>query len=149
MSKELIEQAKDKFGVIIEEQLKRIEEMKKEVDFIDFSTVNPVTIGVCWGDGIGEIISKHAQYVLTHVLKDEVKNKKIIFKDISGLTIENRAKHKQAIPDDVLEEIKGSNIYDSDLYFQLPDDFDDIQSLMFHYDIREGSLQYRGVFILK
>ncbi|HHU63965.1 MAG TPA: isocitrate/isopropylmalate dehydrogenase family protein, partial [Clostridiales bacterium] len=32
------------------------------------------------------------------------------FKVIEGLTIENRAKHKKAIPDDVLEEIKGCHV---------------------------------------
>ncbi|MBI4845814.1 MAG: isocitrate/isopropylmalate dehydrogenase family protein [Candidatus Omnitrophica bacterium] len=110
MSKELIEKAKEKFGIIIEEQLKRVEEMKKPVETPDYAALPEIIIGICWGDGIGKIISKHAQTVLEHVLKDEVAKGKIKFKDIQGLTIENRAKHKKAIPDDVLAEIKSCHV---------------------------------------
>ena len=110
MSKELIESAKNKFGIIIEEQLKRVEEMKTSVEETDFSSISPIIIGICFGDGIGEIISKHAETVLKHILKNEVNNKKVTFKDIAGLTIENRAAQKKAIPDDVLEEIKSCHV---------------------------------------
>ena len=47
---------------------------------------------------------------------------------------------------DILKEIKGSDVYDSDLYFQLPKDIDDNQSFILCYDIWEGSLNYHGVF---
>ncbi len=107
---ELIEKAKERFGVIVEEQLRRIEQMKKDIEAIDYSTLSPIIIGICWGDGIGEIISKHAQKVLEHMLKDEVSSGKIVFKQITGLTIENRVKHMKAIPDDVLEEIKSCHV---------------------------------------
>lgn len=110
MSKELVDQAKEKFGAIVEEQLKRIEGMKEASEKTDFSKINPIIIGVCFGDGIGEIISKHAQHVLEHALKDEVAKGKVQFKDIAGLTIENRAKQKKAIPDDVLEELKACHV---------------------------------------
>ncbi|MEA3493502.1 MAG: isocitrate/isopropylmalate family dehydrogenase [Candidatus Margulisiibacteriota bacterium] len=110
MSKEIIKKAQEKFGEIIEEQLKRIEVMKKGEKETDFSRLKPIIIGLCWGDGIGPTISKHAQAILEHVLKDEVKSGKIKFKDIAGLTIENRAKHKKAIPDDVLEELKSCHV---------------------------------------
>lgn len=110
MSKELINIAKEKFGKIMEEQLERVEVMKKGEKETDFSKIKPIIIGLCWGDGIGPTISKHAQTVLGHVLKDEVKSSKVKFKDIAGLTIENRAKHKKAIPDDVLAEIKSCHV---------------------------------------
>ncbi|MFC1568232.1 isocitrate/isopropylmalate family dehydrogenase [Candidatus Margulisiibacteriota bacterium] len=110
MSKKIVEEAKNKFGVIVEEQLKRVEEMKKGQPETDFSKLKPVVIGLCWGDGIGPVISKHAQTVLEHMLKDEVKNGKVKFKDIPGLTIENRAEHKKAIPDDVLAELKACHV---------------------------------------
>lgn len=110
MSKKLINRAKEHFGVIVEEQLKRIETMKTGVEKWDFSTLSPIIIGVCWGDGIGEVISEHAQGVLVHVLENEVKNGKIQFRDIKGLTIENRAAKKKAIPDDVLKEIKACHV---------------------------------------
>jgi len=106
----MIEQAKDKFGLLIEEQLNRVERMKEEQPFMDYASLKPLTIGLCWGDGIGEVISRHAQTVLTHILQNEVKSEEIIFKEIKGLTIENRAAHKKAIPDDVLEEIKTCHV---------------------------------------
>ncbi len=110
MSKELIEAAQQKFGAVLEEQLKRVEAMKKGVERVDYASLRPITIGVCPGDGIGEIISKHAQHVLEYVLKDETAKGKITFKDIAGLTIENRVKHNQAIPDDVLSAIKSCHV---------------------------------------
>ncbi|MCK4883218.1 MAG: isocitrate/isopropylmalate dehydrogenase family protein, partial [Candidatus Omnitrophica bacterium] len=110
MSENSVEQAKEKFEIIIKEQLERIEAMKQGNEAVDYTKINPIIVGVCFGDGIGEIISKHARHVLDHVLKDEVETGKIQFKDIAGLTIENRAKHKKAIPDDVLEEIKACHV---------------------------------------
>lgn len=110
MSQQLVEQAKNKFGKILEEQLARVEKLKRADDWTDFSKLKQIIIGSCWGDGIGEVISKHAQHVLMHVLKTETKNKKIFIKDIKGLTIENRAKQNKAIPDDVLEELKSCHV---------------------------------------
>jgi len=110
MSREFIEQAKEKFGIILEEQLERVEQMKKKEESTDFSKLKPIIIGSCWGDGIGEVISKHAQYVLTHVLKAQIRSGNAQIRDIQGLTIENRAKHLKAIPDDVLDEIKSCHV---------------------------------------
>lgn len=110
MSDQNIQEAKDKFEVIVSEQLARIEEMKKEEGFIDFSSLSPIIIGSCWGDGIGEVISKNAQKVLEYLLKDEIASGKIQIKDIEGLTIENRAAKKTAIPEDVLEELKSCHV---------------------------------------
>jgi len=110
MSQEMIDSAKEKFAKILEEQLERVEEMKNPCDEIKFSSLDPIIIGSCWGDGIGEIISKHAQNVLTHVLKEQVNKGKVEIRDIKGLTIENRAKQNKAIPDDVLEELKSCHV---------------------------------------
>ncbi|MDD5070488.1 MAG: isocitrate/isopropylmalate family dehydrogenase [Candidatus Omnitrophica bacterium] len=110
MNKELIDQAKEKFALILQEQLARVDAMKKIQVSTDYSLLNPIIIGICFGDGIGEVISKHAETVLRHVLKDQVQSGKIAFRDIAGLTIENRVKHNKAIPDDVLEELKGCHV---------------------------------------
>ena len=110
MSEEIINTAKDKFANIIKEQLERIEQLKTDTEWTDYSQLSPIIIGSAWGDGIGEIISKHAQHVLTHVLKEEADKGKIEIRDIQGLTIENRAEKKAAIPDDVLEEIKNCHV---------------------------------------
>lgn len=101
-----ISQAKEKFAALIEEQLKRVETMKQDKDFIDFKSLDKIKIGVVGGDGIGPAITSQAQRILEFLLEDEVKKGKIEFKVISGLTIENRIAAQKAIPDDVLEEIK-------------------------------------------
>jgi len=110
MSKDPIKDSKEKFAAIIKEQLERVEEMKKDSEWLDYSAISPIIIGVCFGDGIGETISKHAEMVLKHLLKDETASGKIAFKDIAGLTIENRVKENKAIPDDLLEELKSCHV---------------------------------------
>jgi isocitrate dehydrogenase (NAD+) len=105
-----IERAKAHFGQLIEEQYKRIEKMKSEKEFIDYEALDQIIIGIVGGDGIGPFITAEAQRVLEFLLKDEVESGKIAFKVIDGLTIENRAEHNQAIPDDVLEEIKKCHV---------------------------------------
>lgn len=101
-----IEAAKAKFGALIEEQLKRVEKMKEDKEFVDFSKLPVIRIGICGGDGIGPAITAQAQRILEFLLADEVKSGKIEFKVIDGLTIENRIAAGKAIPDDVLEELK-------------------------------------------
>ena len=105
-----IEKAKEHFEKIILEQLERIERMKRDTDWIDYSKIKPIIIGVVGGDGIGPYICRHAQDVLEFLLKDEIENGKIEFRTIEGLTIENRAKVGKAIPDDILEEIKKCHV---------------------------------------
>ena len=48
-----IAEAKEKFGKLLEEQLKRVEEMKAQGDFLDYAALPTIKIGVCGGDGIG------------------------------------------------------------------------------------------------
>lgn len=105
-----IENAKQHFGKLLEQQLKRVEEMKKSKEWLDFSTLKPIKIGVLGGDGIGPYIAAEAQRVLEFLLQDEIKDGKVEFKVIEGLTIENRAKVMKPIPDDVLAEIKSCHV---------------------------------------
>ncbi|MFH1961264.1 MAG: isocitrate/isopropylmalate family dehydrogenase [bacterium] len=107
---EKIERAKELFAKILEEQLIRVESMKKLQDWIDYDKLSPIIIGVIGGDGIGPYISREAKRVLEFLLKNEVETKRVVIKDIEGLTIENRAKAMKAIPEDILEEIKGCHI---------------------------------------
>jgi isocitrate dehydrogenase (NAD+) len=109
MSKE-IEVAKEHLGKILEEQLERVEQMKKGEDWIDYSKLEPIVIGIIGGDGIGPYITKEAKRVLEFLLQKEIENGKVKLKVIEGLTIENRAKVMQTIPDDVLVEIKKCNV---------------------------------------
>ena len=110
---EAIEKAKQHFGKLLEEQLERIEHMKKGEDWIDYSTLKPIIIGFISGDGIGPYITKEAKRVLEFLLKDELENGTVKLNVIEGLTIENRAKAMKAIPDDVLNEIKNCLLYTS------------------------------------
>lgn len=105
-----IEKAKEHFGQIIEEQLRRVEEMKKALDWIDYTQVKPIIIGIIGGDGIGPYIAAEAHRVLEFVLKEEVESGKVEMIVIEGLTIENRAAQNKSIPDDILEEIKKCHV---------------------------------------
>ncbi|NLK98763.1 isocitrate/isopropylmalate family dehydrogenase [Defluviitalea saccharophila] len=106
----MIQEAKEKFGKLVEEQLKRVEMMKSQGDFINYSELDEIIIGIVGGDGIGPAITAQAQRILEFLLKDEVEKGKVRFKVIDGLTIENRAKVNKAIPDDVLEELKECHV---------------------------------------
>lgn len=106
MNNKDIEKAKEHFGGILQEQLERVERMKKAEDWIDYGKLKPIIIGIVGGDGIGPYISKQANRVLEFLLKDEIEGGKVKFKVIEGLTIENRVEVMKAIPDDILAEIK-------------------------------------------
>ncbi|MBN2008662.1 isocitrate/isopropylmalate dehydrogenase family protein [candidate division KSB1 bacterium] len=110
MNQAAIEKAQAHFAELVKEQLERVEQMKQAQDWIDFTKLKPIIIGVCWGDGIGPIISQETQRILSFLLEDEVKSGKVEFRTIDGLTIENRAKHLKAIPDDVLAELKACHV---------------------------------------
>jgi len=110
MDNSAIEKAKDHFGQIIEDQLSRVEAMKKAADWVDYSQVKPIIVGVIGGDGIGPSIAKESRRVLEFLLREEIEKGKIEIRDIEGLTIENRSKHNKAIPDDVLDEIKKCHV---------------------------------------
>jgi isocitrate dehydrogenase (NAD+) len=101
-----VKRAQEHFGKVLEEQLERVERLKVAEPWLDFSRIKPIVIGVLGGDGIGPYISVEARRVLERLLRAEVDAGKVAFRVIEGLTIENRAAHKQSIPDDVIEEIK-------------------------------------------
>ncbi len=110
MDQNAINRAKEHFGKLLEVQMKRMEKVKTMPDWIDYTKIKPLKIGILAGDGIGPSIAAESKRVLAFLLKDEIKAGKIIVRDIEGLTIENRAAHNKAIPDDVLAEIKTYHI---------------------------------------
>ncbi|MDR1536601.1 MAG: isocitrate/isopropylmalate dehydrogenase family protein [Clostridiales bacterium] len=105
-----IEAAKEKFESLMEEQLKRIERLKSEADFLDFKSLEQIVIGVVGGDGIGPAITAQAAGIIADLLKDDISSGKVSVKNIEGLTIERRAAEGKAIPDDVLEELKECHV---------------------------------------
>ena len=106
----MVEDAKEKFGKLLEEQLQRVEKMKAENEFLDYSKLDKIIIGVVGGDGIGPAITAQAQRILEFLLKGEIEKGKIEFKVIDGCTIENRAAVGKALPDDVLAELKKCHV---------------------------------------
>ena len=105
-----IEAAKEHFGKMLEEQLERVERLKTEEDWLDYSKVSPIIVGMIGGDGIGPYIAAESQRVLEFLLKDQVAKGKVEFRTIEGLTIENRAEKLKSIPDDVLVQIKDCHV---------------------------------------
>ena len=105
-----IKEASAKFEKILREQLDRVERINAASEPIDFSKLDKVVIGVCGGDGIGPVITKSARHAIEVLLADEIKAGKVELRTIDGLTIENRAAHNKAIPDDVLAELKACHV---------------------------------------
>ena len=100
----------EKFRKVLEGQLKRVEMMKSQGDFVDYPSLDCIRIGVCGGDGIGPTITAQARRVLEFILSDLKAQGRVEFIDINGLTIENRIAQMKAIPDDVLAELKSCHI---------------------------------------
>lgn len=105
-----VQAAVEHFAALVEAQLARNERIKATKDFVDYEHLDKIVIGVCGGDGIGPIITNEAARVLKHLLADEVAAGRVEFKQIDGLTIENRAAVGKAIPDDVLAELKKCHV---------------------------------------
>ena len=106
----MINNAADEFRKLLNDQLARVLAINAGGEFVDYAALDQIVIGICGGDGIGPMISAESQSVLEFMLADEVKKGRIRFKVIDGLTIENRIEKMQAIPDDVLAELKSCHV---------------------------------------
>ena len=105
-----VDAAVNHYRALLEEQLARVEAMNNAAPAKDFTALPVVTIGVIDGDGIGPIISKQTTRVLEALLKEELANGSIVLKQIEGLTIENRLAKGEAVPKDVLAEVKTCDV---------------------------------------
>lgn len=101
-----IEKAQQRLADLLRAQLERVDHMKKDTVWIDYSSLPTIPVGLLSGDGIGPFIMAQTRRVLETLLADPIKTKRISLVQIEGLTIENRAAHRQAIPSDVLKEIQ-------------------------------------------
>ncbi len=106
MDRAAIAKAKEHFGRLLEAQMQRMVRVKASNEWLDFTKLSPLLIGVLPGDGIGVSIAAEAKRVLEFLLHDEIAAGRVVIRDIAGLTIENRAACRKAIPDDVLAEIR-------------------------------------------
>ena len=105
-----IKAAQEKYGNLLRKQLERVERLKNEPDWTDYSKLDKLIIGVCGGDGIGPYICASAQKVMEFLLADKIKAGKVEIRQIDGLTIERRVEVMKAIPDDTLEELKQCHV---------------------------------------
>ena len=109
-NEEYIRDAVEQFEKVLRQQAARCEKMKTAAKPKDFRKLPTITIGLCGGDGIGPIIMEEAKRLLEKLLAEEVESGKVQFKVIEGLTLENRIARKEAVPKDVLEEIKSCDV---------------------------------------
>ena len=110
MYRQEIEAAKAHFARILEAQLQRIEGMKQNESFIDYQKLDKIVIGIVGGDGIGPYIAAQAERVLAALLADQINAGRIELRTIEGLTIENRIAKMQAIPDEVMGELRQCHV---------------------------------------
>ena len=110
MDSAAIQSAQAHFGAVLEQQLDRVERLRHEGDWTDYAAIEPIVIGMIGGDGIGPTISAETQRVLERLLQGQVASRKVEFRTIEGLTIENRAAKLKSIPDDVLAQIKECDV---------------------------------------
>lgn len=107
---EIIDKALADFAERINSELDRIETMKQDSEIKDFSKLEKITVGVMPGDGTGPILMEQALRVANELLKEEVASGKVIFREIEGMTIENRVAKMQSLPDEVLSTCKECDV---------------------------------------
>ena len=105
-----VQVAAEQFAKLVQMQLERNDRIKSQKEFLDFQKLDTIIVGVCGGDGIGPVITNEAARVLQYLLADQVQAGKVEFRQIDGLTIENRAAQGKAIPDDVLAQLKECHV---------------------------------------
>jgi isocitrate dehydrogenase (NAD+) len=110
VDEQAISKAQEQFGKLLRKQLERVEVLKGEGDWTDYSKLDKLIIGVCGGDGIGPYICASAQRVMEFLLADKIKAGKVEIRQIDGLTIERRAEVMKAIPDDTLAQLKQCHV---------------------------------------
>jgi isocitrate dehydrogenase (NAD+) len=107
---EAIEKAKEHFAKLLEGQLLRVDQIKAGEDWVDYSKLHPLIIGVVGGDGIGPYITEQAVRVLRYVLAAEIAGGLVELRDIPGLDIESRVKVMKALPEDALAALKECHV---------------------------------------
>ena len=102
--------AVERFRTLLTEQLARQERMERAVPAKNYTKAEKIVVGVCGGDGIGPILMRETRRVLEVLLKGPIAAGRIELRDIEGLTLENRLKKGEAVPSEVLKEIKACDV---------------------------------------
>ncbi|HXW94688.1 MAG TPA: isocitrate/isopropylmalate family dehydrogenase [Nitrososphaerales archaeon] len=95
---------------LLAEQVERVERISKPVEWIDYSKLDRLVVGVIGGDGIGPIIARETSRVLETLLNEEIRSGRVEIRQIEGLTIENRIKQMKPLPDEVLKKIQKCHV---------------------------------------
>ena len=103
-----LEMACAHFSALLEKQMKRIAAMEQQGT--DFDSSETITIGLADGDGIGPVIMEQAKRVLQRLLVDDLCSGKVILKQVTGFTIEDRMAAGKAVPDKAMEQIKKCDV---------------------------------------
>ena len=105
-----IEKACEHLKELLEEQYQRAVRIDSPGKSRDKNN-EAIVIGIAYGDGIGPIITSEAERLLKVILAGELERGEVKLKKIEGLTIENRMEKGEAVPKDVLEEIKTCDVF--------------------------------------
>lgn len=98
------------FAELMEEQIARVDRLREPLEWLDYTKLGTVVIGVVGGDGIGPIITREAVKVFRRLLKDEISSGRVVLREIGGLAIENRLRLMQPLPDEVLAELRKCHV---------------------------------------
>ncbi len=110
MEEKYIAQACAHFESLLRRQINRAQDLANAPEAVDYTKKETITIGIIGGDGIGPIIVREAKRLLENLLATELASGKIVFKEIDGLTIENRLACGQSVPEDILAMIKSCDV---------------------------------------
>jgi isocitrate dehydrogenase (NAD+) len=100
----------ERFARLVRKQLARAEAIKAQKGFTDYLSLRPLIIGLCGGDGIGPVIMTETRRILHYLLAGRLERGELLFRDIPGLTIENRIQAGKAIPEEILAQLKGCSV---------------------------------------
>ena len=81
MNSDAINRAQEHFGDLLKAQMERMTRIKAAPDWVDFSALSPIKIGILGGDGIGPYIAKEAKWLLMEILKDEVAGGRVVINE--------------------------------------------------------------------
>ena len=105
-----MERAVEQFRNLLASQMERAQRLEAGDEGVDFARKACVTIGIAPGDGIGPIIVEQARRVLEALLGDEMASGRVALRDIPGLTLENRLKLGQSVPEESLAAIRACDV---------------------------------------
>ena len=86
VDEQAIKKAQEQFGELLRRQLERVDVLKGEGDWTDYSKLDKLIIGVCGGDGIGPYICASAQRVMEFLLADKIKAGEVMQYDITQMS---------------------------------------------------------------